>query len=108
MGKQYSIGRHDDGLTDKERDAVRMLGEGKSFRTMAREAGGTHQRWHELAQSAVKKGVIAKTADGKYVAVTPLETSTVFRRLQAESARKTTTTQPEENPSDHEATSSPF
>ena len=106
MGQQYSIGRHDDGLTDREREVVRMLGEGKSFRDMAKAHGGTHQRYHQLAQSAVKKGVIAKTADGKYVAVTPLASSPVFRRLQAESARKTTTTQHEENPSDHEATSS--
>ena len=82
MTKKYTIGRGDDGMTDKERLVVVGLGEKKSFRQIGADIGVSAQRVHQLAQSLVKKGVLARVESG-YAALTPIGDSPAYKALAA-------------------------
>lgn len=64
----YEIGHDEDGLTNRERDVRRLVGEGKTAAQIATEIGVTRQRVYQFLASLKDKGAIAKR-EGKWVVV---------------------------------------
>lgn len=53
----YEIGRDDRGFTEKEREVLHQIVEGKSLSEAARALGLTRQRVLQLVQALERKGV---------------------------------------------------
>ena len=64
----YQIGRDEHGLTEREREVLGCLMEGKSPAEAAKMLGLSRQRAHQLTVALMEKGVVAKEGR-KYVPV---------------------------------------
>lgn len=66
----YEIGRDDRGLTNRERQALGLLVQGREGWQIAEELGVTRQRVHALIRILEKKGVLVRGEDGLTVTLT--------------------------------------
>lgn len=97
---KYTIGRGEDGMTDKERLVVLGLSQKKSFRKIGADIDISPQRVHQLAQQLVKKNVLSRDEAGYAVQIS-LDDNPAFAALTAAQQAQDPTT-----PGDisHEAT----
>jgi predicted ArsR family transcriptional regulator len=65
----YVIGRDDDQLTARERQALGCVAEGLNLPQMARRLGVSKQRAHQLMKALERKGVLRAELDGWWTIV---------------------------------------
>lgn len=65
----YRLDRDDGGLTNRERQVVKLMRSGVQFVEIGEQLGITKQRVNAIVNSLVKKGAVVKTEAGNFAVV---------------------------------------